>query len=147
MVKAQKHMNAEEAMSARRGGGEPKRRRRTDGSSSFTQARRESDLAHQLVPKAGKLKSRFSNYTPLNVVLEHVLMEIRDDPALKWLGKLKAPPAWQAKGKYCHFYRNHNHDTNDCFNLKEQIEELIQRGRLRRFMTSTKTDEAKITPH
>lgn len=36
MVKAEKHINAEEAMFARRGGGELEKRKRIDGSSSFT---------------------------------------------------------------------------------------------------------------
>lgn len=74
-------------------------------------------------------------------------MEIRDDLALKWPGKLKAPPAWRAKGKYCLFEKDHGHDINDCFDLKEQIEEFIQQGRLRRFVTDLKADETKETLH
>ena len=36
--------------------------------------------------------------------------------------------------KYCRFHKDHGHYTNECRNLKEQIEELIQRGKLQRFV-------------
>lgn len=55
--------------------------------------------------------------------------------------EVEAPPARRVRGKYCHFYWDHDHDTNDCFNLKEQIEELIQWVRLQRFVTTQKIDE------
>ncbi|KAH7850817.1 hypothetical protein Vadar_003361 [Vaccinium darrowii] len=44
-----------------------------------------------------------------------------------------------AKGqKWCRFHRDHGHTTDDCINLKQQIEGLIQRGRLRRFVKNQK---------
>ena len=38
------------------------------------------------------------------------------------------------KKKYCHFYKDHDHYTKDCRDLKEQIEELIQKGKLQKFV-------------
>lgn len=36
--------------------------------------------------------------------------------------------------KFCHFHKEVGHDTNDCFNLKEKIKDLIKIGLLREFI-------------
>jgi len=36
--------------------------------------------------------------------------------------------------KHCWYHRNYGHTTEDCFTLKDKIEELIQAGHLRRFV-------------
>ncbi|RRT80100.1 hypothetical protein B296_00020686 [Ensete ventricosum] len=36
--------------------------------------------------------------------------------------------------KSCRFHQDHGHDTKDCYTLKEQIEELIQRRHLNKFL-------------
>lgn len=36
--------------------------------------------------------------------------------------------------EYYHFHKDHGHDTNKCFYLKEQIEALIQQGRLQKLV-------------
>ena len=66
-------------------------------------------------------------YTPLNMPLEQVLMQIKEDPSLKWLEKMKGDPNKCNRNKYCRFHRNHGHDMDDCFDLKQQIENLIRK--------------------
>ena len=75
-----------------------------------------------------------TNFTPLNAPLNQVIMQIRDDPALAWLGKLKADPNKRPKNKYCRFHRDHRHETSDCYNLKQQIGAFIRQGKLRQFI-------------
>ncbi|XP_052206821.1 uncharacterized protein LOC127811153 [Diospyros lotus] len=36
--------------------------------------------------------------------------------------------------KYCHFHRDHGHDTEECHQLKEEIQELISQSFLRSFV-------------
>ena len=38
------------------------------------------------------------------------------------------------KKKYCRFHKDHGHYTEDSRDLKEQIEELIRKGKLQRFV-------------
>ena len=61
-------------------------------------------------------------------------MQIRNDPALKWPGKLLTDPDTRLREKYCRFHRDHGHNTEDCYDLKRQIEELIKQGKLQRFV-------------
>ena len=61
-------------------------------------------------------------------------MQIKDDPSLKWLEKMKGDPNKRNRNKYCRFHRDHGHDTDECFDLKQQIENLIRQGKLRNFL-------------
>ena len=68
-------------------------------------------------------------------------MQIKDDPSLKWPEKMKGDPNKRNRNKYCHFHRDHGHDTDECFDLKQQIENLIRQGKLRNFLGRDHKDE------
>ena len=68
-------------------------------------------------------------------------MQIKDDPSLKWLEKMKRDPNKRNRNKYYHFHRDHGHDTDECFDLKQQIENLIRQGKLRNFLGWDHKDE------
>ena len=133
---AQNFMNAEDAIIAKK----RKRSERVDTNPSChpgqgprpkkgrTEDRKDRDN------KRPDPSARNQQYTPLNVPLEQVLMQIKDDPSLKWPEKMKGDPNKRNKKKYCHFYRDHGYDTDECFDLKQQIENLIRQGKLRSFL-------------
>ena len=83
---------------------------------------------------------KFTNFTPLTAPINQVLMQIKDEGALTFPGKLKGDPNKRSKDKYCCFHRDHGHDTADCYDLKQQIEALIRQGRLQRFGNKEKVD-------
>ena len=83
--------------------------------------------------KASSL-TQSQQYTPLNMPLEQVLIQIKDNPSLKWLEKIKGYPNKRNRNKYYRFHRDHGHDTDRCFDLKQQIENLISQGKLRNFL-------------
>ena len=68
-------------------------------------------------------------------------MQINDDSSLKWPEKMKGDPNKRNKNKYCRFHRDHGHDTNECYDLKQQIENLIKQGKLRNFLGRDHKDQ------
>ena len=81
--------------------------------------------------KMGLFSRRSQNYTPLNAPLDQVIMQIKDDPSLKWPEKMNGDPNKRNKNKYCRSHTDHGQDTNECYDLKQQIENLIRQGKLR----------------
>ena len=61
---------------------------------------------------------RLTSFTPLTAPLDQVLMQIKDEGALTFLGKLKGDPNKRPRDKYCHFHCDHGHDTVDSYDLK-----------------------------
>ena len=53
---------------------------------------------------------------------------------MKWPEKMKRDSNKRNKNKYCCFHRDHGHDTDECYDLKQQIENLIRQGKLRYFV-------------
>ena len=54
---------------------------------------------------------------------------------------MKGDPNKRNRNKYCRFHRDHGHDTDECFDLKQQIENLIRQGKLRSFLGRDHRDE------
>ncbi|GFY88878.1 hypothetical protein Acr_06g0008180 [Actinidia rufa] len=73
---------------------------------------------------------------PLNAPVAQVLSEIKHEEFVKWPEKIKTDPQKRNRSKYCEFYRDHGHNTDDCFQLKEQIADLIKRGYLRMYVAT-----------
>ena len=61
-------------------------------------------------------------------------MQIKDEHYLKWPRPLHSSPNIRDKNKYCRFHKDYGHDTKGCRDLKEQIEELIQKGKLHKYV-------------
>jgi hypothetical protein len=130
MYEATKHMNAEDALEAM-DDPPPKRRKEAED--------RKPEPSKQKVPKFTETSERkrttappvkFSSFTPLNTPIDKLLLQIQDDPSLRWPGKIRSDPNNRPKNLYCRFHRDHGHLTEDCVALKEQVETLIRQGKL-----------------
>ena len=58
----------------------------------------------------------------------------RNEQFLRWPIQMKSNPTTRDNSKYCEFHRDHGHHMDDCIQLKREIEYLIRRGYLRRFI-------------
>ncbi|XP_052177663.1 uncharacterized protein LOC127791727 [Diospyros lotus] len=63
-----------------------------------------------------------------------ILATIEGKNYLKKPRPMKAPSDKRNRSKYCRFHRDHGHDTEECHQLKEEIQELINRGFLRSYV-------------
>ena len=68
------------------------------------------------------------------MLVDKILAQIKDEHYLKWPRPLHSSPNVRDKKKYCRFHKDHGHYTEDFRDLKEQIEELIWKGKLHKFV-------------
>ena len=125
LLKAQKYMNAKDALAmikdvektSEKGRKEDNRRRQKrecPNRQTNDEGKRKDEKAHRTV-----------KFTPLVMPVVKILAQIKDEHYLKWLRPLHSSPNMRDKKKYCRFHKDHGHYTEDCRDLKEQIEELI----------------------
>ncbi|XP_021630739.1 uncharacterized protein LOC110628402 [Manihot esculenta] len=76
--------------------------------------------------------------TPLNASRAEVLVAVQDKELLQWPKPMRAEASQRDPDKYCQYHRTHGHDTNDCYQLINEIERLIKRGHLRNFVKKSK---------
>ena len=129
LLKAQKYMNAEEALAAIDGVDKTKKKEKEDD-----RRRQKRDRTDWWNVEGNKRKEdknpRPVKFTQLVMPVDQILTEIRDEPSLKWPKPLHSSPNVHDKRKYCRFHKDHGHYTEDYRDLKEHIEELIRRGKL-----------------
>ena len=116
LYRATKYMNAEDALLARKD--KPRKRERQEDT--------RHDWGHKMARTGDRRDDRrskpptgrFTSFTPLTAPIDQVLMQIKDEEALTFPGKLKEDPSKRSRDKYGRFHRDHGHDTVDCYNLK-----------------------------
>ncbi|KAL2533146.1 Reverse transcriptase domain-containing protein [Abeliophyllum distichum] len=77
---------------------------------------------------------RYQGYHVLNTSLENVLMKTKGKDILKKPAPMRANSSELNQRRYCRYHRSARHDTDDCRNLKGEIESLIRRGHLKEFL-------------
>uniref|UniRef100_A0A2N9FYM4 RNA-directed DNA polymerase n=1 Tax=Fagus sylvatica TaxID=28930 RepID=A0A2N9FYM4_FAGSY len=144
MYEAQKFINAEDAFQARDEFLSRKRKepedRRFDSSRNKSSRQDYPKAERKSISSSNRREERPSSFTPLNMSIDQVLLQIQDNPDIQWPGKLRSDPTKRSKDLYCRFHRDHGHTTEDCFALKQQIEALIRQGKLGKFVRQDKTE-------
>ena len=78
--------------------------------------------------------------------IDKILIQFKDDLTLKWPKPLSSRPKSKNSRKYCEFHKGNGHSIDEYCEMKGQIKELIQRGKLQKFVekdyhSKPKTDE------
>ena len=134
LLKVQKYMNAEDALAAIRDKEKPKER---EGKKEDQRGRKRErgDCQGNDGNKRRDDKTPWTvKFTPLIMPVGKILTQIKDEYYLKWSRTLHSSPNVGDKKKYCCFHKDHGHYIEDCRDLKEQIEELIWKGKLQKFL-------------
>ena len=135
---ATEYMNMEDALLAREE--KPRKRDRLEDAQQ-DQGRKKPRTGERRDERRLKpLGGRFTSFTSLNAPLDQVLIQIKDEGTLTFLGKLKSKPSKRSRNKYYRFHCDHDQDTVDCYDLKQQIETLIREGKLQRFVSKERTN-------
>ena len=59
---------------------------------------------------------------------------------------MKSDPAKRHNTKYCEFYKGHGHRTDDCIQLKNEIEYLVRHGHLSHYVASKGQERVQPPP-
>ena len=145
LAKAEKYINGEEALISKKESssthkeksGTDKRRGRSPKRQSVLETspkkdgerspKRRGNLWDRLGPLQFERRRRYSpqRFTPLTATVSQVLHEVRNEQFLRWLTQMKSDPATRDNTKYCKFHRDYGHRTDNCIQLKREIEYLI----------------------
>ncbi|XP_025662108.1 uncharacterized protein [Arachis hypogaea] len=79
-------------------------------------------------PRVGK----FTNYTPLTLSIIEVYQQIAEKGILSKPRPLKDRTGGN-KSLYCDYHKGYGHKTQDCFDLKDALEQVIRDGKLAEF--------------
>ena len=87
-----------------------------------------------------------SEVHPLKTTVSQVLCEVQHEKFLRWPSQMRSDPTKRDNTRYCEFHRDHGHRTDDCIQLRKEIEYLIRRGYLHRYIASEGQDQAQPPP-
>ena len=119
LFKAQKYMNVEDVLASKWISTRPRKEKESEDRLDH---RQEGKLTHSL-PKDNR--GHFPKFTPLVMPPSKILIQVKNDPILRWPKTMRSNPEVRNKSMYCHFHKDHGHDTNKCHDLKNQTENLI----------------------
>lgn len=141
-VRAEKHIEAEESNVGKREKESRKQERIAE--------RREPQCSrpNQRRDRGNRSRNRSTRpvteeaYTPLNAKLSTILDNSLHD------GSIRRPAPFvgtmgRNSDSCCRYHKTDGHTSNDCWTLKQQIEQLMQRGHLKKFVKETEVGEGK----
>ena len=155
LAKAEKYINGEEALISKKEsslthkersrtdkqqGRSPKRQRNRERSPKKDRERspkRRMGVRDRLGPHQPELRRRYSpqRFNPLTATVSQVLREVQHEQFLRWPTQMRSDPTKRDNTRYCQFHRDHGHRTDDCIQLRKEIEYLIRCGYLRCFVS------------
>ena len=127
-------MNVEDALAAIRDVEKPGEKGRKEDDRRGQKRERPDPRINDGGKRKDERTPRMVKFTPLIMPVNKILAQIKDEHYLKWPRPLHSSPNVRDKKKYCRFHKDHGHLTEECRDLKEQIEELIQKGKLQRYV-------------
>ena len=166
LAQAEKYINGEEALTSKRGSSlthkeksrtdkqqerSPRRQRNRERSPRKDWQRspkRRGSIKDCLGPPQPELRQRYSpqRFTPLTATISQVLRKVQHEIFLRWLSQMRTDPTKRDNTRYSEFHRDHGHRTDDCIQLRKEIEYLIRQGYLYRYIASEGQDQAQPPP-
>ncbi|XP_023881729.2 uncharacterized protein LOC111994103 [Quercus suber] len=77
----------------------------------------------------GKGKSKVVNAV-FREPVQWVLEKIKNEPFFRWPNRMAGDPEKCNQNLYCQYHQDHGHTTEDCRNLWDHLDQLVQEGKL-----------------
>ncbi|XP_011093333.1 uncharacterized protein LOC105173330 [Sesamum indicum] len=101
---------------------------RDPGRSRGERSREGKQRSEKDCERRGPYVPRYHKYTPLTTTSEKVMTMVEKEGLLQWPGKMRDTPAKKNSHKYCRFHKDKGHNTEDCYQLRDEIERLVRQG-------------------
>ena len=134
LLKVQKYMNAEDTLATINDVEKPGDKGRKDDKRRGQKRERSDRRSNDDLRRKEDKGPRTIKFTPLIMPVNKILTQIKDEHYLKWPRPLHSSPNVRDKNKYYRFHKDHGHNTEDCRDLKELVEKLIQKGKLQKYV-------------
>ncbi|KAL0438973.1 UNVERIFIED_CONTAM: hypothetical protein Slati_2380300 [Sesamum latifolium] len=79
-------------------------------------------------------RPKFYKYMPLAMTKTKALMIVEKFNLLQWPRHTRFTPAKKYSSKYCKFPKERGHDTEDCYQLKDEIERLVRQENFKEYI-------------
>ena len=66
--------------------------------------------------------------------VQQVLEKVKNEPFFKWPNKMARDLVNYNQSLYCHYHQDHGHTIEDCRNLWDHLEQLVQEEKLRHIL-------------
>ncbi|XP_024018991.1 uncharacterized protein LOC112090900 [Morus notabilis] len=86
---------------------------------------------------------KYDAYTPLTIGIEEIYHEISHLHVQCRPPPLKFDPVRRNQSKYCRFHGESKHTTTECFDLRDEVERLIQEGRLSEYRADRRGNNSR----
>ncbi|XP_024033009.1 uncharacterized protein LOC112095378 [Morus notabilis] len=80
-----------------------------------------------------RLFQKYDSYHELTIGVKEVFNQVGRGNLLRRPEPMKSDPSQRNQKKFCRFHGDVGHQTNDCADLKDEIERVIREGRLQEF--------------
>ncbi|XP_052171517.1 uncharacterized protein LOC127787496 [Diospyros lotus] len=96
-------------------------------------------------------QGRYDNYSVFSDSQDMIFTTERNKDDFRRPNPLKTPDKYRTKSKFCAYHNEVGHTTSECWVLKDTIEKLIRKGRLRHYVVRPRDQQSKqpaqLSPH
>ena len=79
-------------------------------------------------------RGKYNTYEQLRVSIKEIIKDVQAVELMQFPSPKKRKFSLADRSKYYKFHKDYGHDTNDYVTLKDEIESLIRKGKLSKYM-------------
>ncbi|GAA0186386.1 hypothetical protein LIER_33674 [Lithospermum erythrorhizon] len=91
------------------------------------------------------LPTPFRTPLPLTELLGKIFNTMEKEKIRQRPNPIKGDPRTRDRNQYCRFHKDFGHDTNDCKNLKREVESLVSQGYFKEYIQGSANEDKTCT--
>jgi len=90
-----------------------------------------------------EVRTQFDNFTPMNTLPERILREVYNTRLILEAQFPKGPTMGNDRNSWCKYHKVKGHDNDSCVHLRQEIEKLLQTGKLQGYAEESRSEDRK----